>query len=130
MAERPAPSTKSVVEKLLLKSGARAAVLGAPNGYLRQFPTNMQIDEQLGSGEYDFIQAFTARKDDLVDLAPKIRAAAKTGAYLWVSYPKAKSMHTDLNRDIVRTTLQPLGLDPIAQIAIDDTWSALRVKPI
>ena len=78
MAERLAPSTKSVVEKLLLKSGARAAVLGAPNGYLRQFPRNMQIDQELdqASGEYDFIQAFTSRKDDLVALAPKIRSAA------------------------------------------------------
>ena len=114
----------------MLKSGARAAVLGAPNGYLRQFPTNMQIDQDLGSGEYDFIQVFTARKDDLVGLAPRIRAAAKSGAYVWVAYPKGKAMATDLNRDIVRTTLQPLGLDPVAQIAIDDTWSALRVKPI
>ena len=130
MADRPAPSQKSVVEKLLLKSGARAAVLGAPNGYLRQFPRNMTIDEELGAGEYDFIQAFTSRKDDLVALAAKIRSSARPGAYLWVAYPKGKSMATDLNRDIVRTTLQPLGLDPVAQIAIDDTWSALRVKPI
>ena len=63
-------------------------------------------------------------------LAPRILAAAKPTATIWVSYPKGKSMATDLNRDIVRTTLQPLGLDTIAQIAIDNTWSALRVKPI
>jgi hypothetical protein len=129
---RPAPPEKSVIEKLRLKSGSRAVVQGGPTGYLRQFPTNMHIDEEVGSdaAEYDFIQVFASRKADLVALAPVILAAAKPSATIWVSYPKGKSMATDLNRDIVRATLQPLGLDTIAQIAIDNTWSALRVKPI
>ena len=43
-------------------------------------------------------------------------------------HPKGKALPTDLNRDIVRVTLEPLGLEVVSQVAIDETWSALRAK--
>ena len=41
-----------------------------------------------------------------------------------------KALPTDLNRDIVRVTLEPLGLETVIQVAIDETWSALRAKVV
>jgi hypothetical protein len=61
---------------------------------------------------------------------PAWRQALKPNGLLWVSYPKGKAMPTDLNRDVVRVTVQQVGLDTVSQVAIDDTWSALRLKPI
>jgi hypothetical protein len=130
MAERSAPSTKPVSQKLLLKPGSRALVLNAPAGYLEQFPQDVQIEEQLGDRPYDFIQLFATHKVDLVALAPKLRAAAKPNGLVWISYPKSKALQTDLNRDIVRVTLVPLGLEVVSQVAIDETWSALRAKSV
>jgi hypothetical protein len=49
---------------------------------------------------------------------------------VWISYPKGKALQTDLNRDIVRVTLVPLGLEVVSQVAIDETWSALRAKSV
>jgi hypothetical protein len=130
MAERPAPSTRSVVEKLLVKPGSRAVVLHAPPGYLDQLPSSVQVEQQLGDGPYDFTQAFVTRKDELVALAPKVRAAVKPGGLAWFCYPKGKALPTDLNRDIVRVTLEPLGLETVTQVSIDDVWSALRTKVV
>jgi hypothetical protein len=121
-------STKSVVQKLLLKPGSRALMLNAPAGYLDQFPKDVQFEQQLGDGPYDFIQLFATHKDDLISRAPKLRAAAKPNGLVWIAYPKGKALPTDLNRDIVRLTLEPLGLETVSQVAIDDTWSALRAK--
>ncbi len=130
MVERAAPSTRPVVQKLLLKPGVRALVLNAPPGYLEQLPPDVTIEQQLGQGGYDFIQIFATRRDALLTLGPKLRQALKPGGLLWVSYPKGKALLTDLNRDIVRTTLDGVGLEVVTQVAIDETWSALRAKPV
>jgi hypothetical protein len=51
-----------------------------------------------------------------------------TNSALWVCYPKANSLGTDLNRDVLRVWLGEKGLTAVAQIAIDDVWSGLRFK--
>jgi hypothetical protein len=130
MAERPAPSTKPVLGKLLLKPGSRVLVLNAPTGYADQFPSDGRVEQEIGDGEYDFIQVFARRRDDLIALGPGLRRALKAGGLLWVAYPKGKALQTDLNRDIVRTTLSEVGLEVVSQVAIDDTWSALRAKVV
>ena len=45
-----------------------------------------------------------------------------------MSYPKGKSIKSDLNRDVVRLVLQEVGLETVSQVAIDEVWSALRAK--
>jgi len=116
---------KTVLEKLLYRSGARAAIVNPPAGYAG--PPN--ASESL-AGTYDFVQFFTTRKADLVRDAGALRQALAPNAILWISYPKAKALNTDLNRDIVRTTLQQHRLEVVSQVAIDGTWSALRAKPV
>ena len=125
MAERPAAWTKPLVQKLLYKPGQRAAVLHAPPGYIEQFGAG--VSTQL-EGTFDFIQAFATRRDELRTDGPMWRAALAANGILWVSYPKGKAVSTDLNRDIVRTTLAEVGLEVVSQIAVDDVWSALRAK--
>jgi hypothetical protein len=47
---------------------------------------------------------------------------------LWIAYPKAG--RSDLKRDTLWPMLRPYDLRPISQVAIDDTWSALRFRPL
>jgi hypothetical protein len=130
MAERPAPSTRPVLQKLLLRPGSRVLLLNAPPGYADQFPPDAQVDTQLAEGAYDFLQLFATRGDELRTFGPTPRQALKPGGLLWVAYPKGKALPTDLNRDVVRTTLAEVGLEVVTQVAIDDTWSALRAKVV
>lgn len=47
---------------------------------------------------------------------------------LWVAYPKANK--ADINRDTLWPIVGDYGLRPVSQVAIDDTWSALRFRPL
>ncbi len=47
----------------------------------------------------------------------------------WAAYPKKTSgIDTDITRDHGWEALNAAGLRPVRQIAIDDTWSALRFR--
>jgi hypothetical protein len=129
MPERPAPSAKPVPVKLLFKPGFRALIVDAPPGYVEQFPSDAHIDRSPGGGEYDFIQMFARDKATLLAEAARLREQlSKPGGILWFCYPKGKTLPTDLNRDVARLSLRPLGLEVVSQVAIDDTWSALRAR--
>jgi hypothetical protein len=54
-----------------------------------------------------------------------------SAAILWVAYPKLSSkLAADLSRDIIHSLAPEHGLDTVSQIAIDEDWSALRLKRI
>ena len=71
----------------------------------------------------------------IADDASSVRAVfdAQSTALLavpvvWILYPKAN--RTDVNRDSLWQMIAPYGLRPITQVAVDETWSALRFRPI
>jgi hypothetical protein len=50
---------------------------------------------------------------------------------LWIAYAKGTSKKaSDINRDTIREYAASIGLDTVAQIAIDGDWSALRLKSV
>ena len=50
---------------------------------------------------------------------------------LWFAYPKGTSkIKTDINRDTIRVTGEGFGITTVTAISIDETWSALRFRPI
>jgi len=50
---------------------------------------------------------------------------------LWFAYPKGTSkVKTDINRDTIRETGKAFGITTVTAISIDETWSALRFRPI
>jgi hypothetical protein len=122
-------SDKPVLQKLLLKPGMRAAVLNAPPRYeavlQQQLPPDVSVSRELDGSTFDFIHTFATQRDELLRDGPRWRQALKPNGLLWVSYPKggSRAIQTDLNRDVVRLAVQQVGLDPVAQIALDDTWS-------
>ena len=105
-------------------------MLNAPAGFLDQFPNDVQVEQQLGGGAYDFIHFFATRRNEVLAHGPQLRQALKPGGILWVSYPRGKALPTDLNRDILRVALAEVGLEAVTQVAIDDVWSALRAKVV
>ena len=69
---------------------------------------------------------------DRAQLETTLGVVAKTlpdDATLWISYPKGGSgVPTDVNRDVARRLAQGHGLAAVSQVAVDETWSALRFK--
>ena len=112
------------MEKLRYAPGQRAAVLHAPAGYQPPPDAAARLD-----GTYDFVHVFVTQRAEVARDGAKWRAALAPRAIFWASYPKGKAIATDLNRDSLREALQAVGLETVSQVAIDETWSALRAKP-
>ncbi len=80
------------------------------------------------AADADAVVAFVTRQEDL-DSAEQAVAAARADRLAWISYPKGGRLGTDLNRDRLAAALAANGVQPVRQVSIDDTWSALRFRP-
>ena len=65
---------------------------------------------------------------DLESEIDNLKRALADEAPLWITYPKANQKDTDLNRDTLATVAGTHGLRPVAQVSVDEAWSALRFK--
>jgi len=121
-----------VFKKLQLKPGTTLCVVGAPPSYapvLKSAPKDLTVSTAL-RGKFDAVHLFATHLKDVLARVPKLKAAVNEGGMVWISYPKGKALETDLNRDILHDELSAVGLEAVRQIAIDDTWSALRFKVV
>jgi hypothetical protein len=112
-----------LTDKLQIKPGQSVAVVNPPPGLA--LPGVLAPATAAGA---DAVIAFVARQDDL-DSAEQAVAAARADRLAWISYPKGGRLGTDLNRDRLAAALATHGVQPVRQVSIDDTWSALRFRP-
>jgi len=130
-------SDRSLSYRLRFKPGDRALILNAPPGYrdrLDPLPNGVTVLEEhpIDAGyAFDLVQLFAPTKADLDRDAPDAIAAVVPDGVLWFCYPKrVPGLPTpDYNRDRGWETVDAAGLKGVAQISIDDRWSALRFRP-
>ena len=119
------------LRKLRYKPGARVCVVGAPAAFEAQLAAAVDVarQEKLGK-DLDLVQAFFTRRAHLERDVSRLKAALGDRGLLWICYPKAKALGTDLSRDVVRQTVAGAGLEAVAIVAVDEVWSALRCKRV
>lgn len=119
--------TKTVAQKLLIKPGLSLWL--SPDtepALVEPLPENVTTASDIASTDVAIIS--------VSDAAGATATLAAIGddlarpAVLWVFYPKGNV--TDINRDSLWPLLAGYGLRPITQVAVDDTWSALRFRPV
>ncbi len=114
----------SVVSKLQIKPGQSIAILGRPSD------VDLGVEGGDDAATAEAVIAFVTVSGDLLGAdAQAALSAARRDALAWVAYPKAKKLGTDLNRESLAAALMGQGVQPVRQVAIDDTWSALRFRP-
>ena len=122
----------ALARKMKLKPGQSAALVNAPEGYLKELsplPAGVQVAEKL-QGEFDWAQVFVKNKAELDKLVPKVVRALKPDSLLWISYPKGTSkIQTDLTRDKGWDSLQKTNLKWVTLISVNETWSAFALRP-
>ncbi len=118
----------TLAKKMHLKAGATMCVLDAPTGYQLELDELGVTQKKALKGPLDVVQIFVTRKAQLDGKLAQLKAAMSETSALWVCYPKANALDTDLNRDLLRLALADKGLTAVAQIAIDNVWSGLRFK--
>ena len=121
-----------LAQKLGIKKGMRVLVDNAPEGYielLKPLPKGAVV-VTTGSGELAFLQLFLRNLQEPELLTPE-RPAASGKGLLWITYPKQSSgSESGLSRDVIRESLLRIGWRAVAIVAVDDTWAALRFRPI
>jgi len=120
------------LKKLRMRPSQRALILNAPPGYLDELaplPEGVQLADQ-PEGTFDFVKVFAKDLAELERLAPVAAEAATHDGLFWVSYPKKSSkVQRDLSRDVVWKGVAKTGQRPVAQVSVNDVWSALRFRP-
>lgn len=121
-----------ILKKLRIDKDDKILIINAPKGYLALF-SDFGIDtvfQQADKGKYDFVQVFGANQTELDRLLLQVIEAGKYDCLFWACYPKGGGkIKSDLKREIVWESLELIQLRPVSQIALDETWSALRGRP-
>jgi hypothetical protein len=125
-----------LAKKLGIKPGHKLLIMNAPEKYMGMLePLPEGVDAQTrvpagGEGTFDFVQAFAHNRADVERQAGEALRALKPGGLLWFSYPKGRSkVKTDITRDVGWESVTGAGMEIVAQVSIDDTWSAGRFRP-
>ncbi len=119
---------QDVIKKLKFKD--KGIVLNAPTALETEFVKlgfKTAFDKTKSANTLVFINNQQQYLDFLKNQLNNIEA----DSVLWFAYPKGTSkVKTDINRDTIRVTGEEFGITTVTAIAIDDTWSALRFRPI
>ena len=125
----------ALAKKLYVKPNTNWLIYNAPLGYLN-------LLEPLADGvklvfdvadDIDGIQVFIKSMADLKKGLAVIKEVAKAEIFIWVTYPKKSSgVKSDLNLDMENNwpEVTIAGLETVALVSVDATWSAVRLRPI
>jgi hypothetical protein len=111
----------SMASKLQLKDGETVRLVNAPE--------DLDLGLATASSGADALLVFVRNNAELEHHAQTALDHAADDRLTWIAFPKAGQLDTDLNRDILWELLDGKGVRPVRQVALDDTWSALRFRP-
>ncbi len=117
--------------ELLSKLGAAAE--GVTVGYLGGVPDLDGREARSSSGFNGTAVGVSAgSRAELDNRAPLLIDAPRSAARCRVAYPKPprRPGPDALTRDVLRASAATSGLRTVAQVAIGDGWSALRLRPL
>ena len=120
----------AIFKKLRLNDTGALLIVNAPAEYTAILQ-DIAFDTSAQAGKkYDFVQVFATKQEELERLCTEVKEAGKYDCLFWACYPKGTGkIKSDIKRETVWTALELAGVQAVTQIAIDDTWSALRGRP-
>lgn len=118
-------STKTIADKLQIKPNTNIWLSHPEHLRLVEpLPAGVQMVAHLSDATLGLLFVDSAASTRA--LCDVHRAALTQPAILWIAYPKGNKV--DINRDSLWKIMAEYCLRPNSQIAIDDTWSALRFR--
>ena len=125
-AKKPAPSTKPLWQKLFIKGGT-VLLMNAPSGYAKVLAGSPAKVVTRGPTAADTVLLFANDQAQLEGSMPAVVKSLGPSSNFWVAYRKGdKNFH----RDTLGKLMEGFGFTAVAMVAVDDTWSALRVKKV
>ncbi len=118
--------TRTVAEKMGVKEDSKAYFASAPQDAIDAMALPSLQNKKSLSGMFDYMHLFVVREADLEKRFPKLKAHLADTGMLWVSWPKAKQLGTDLNIKNVIKIGYDFGLVESTALSVNDIWSALK----
>jgi len=106
----------SLAKKLQIKSGQKVRLVNAPKSFSLDAPITP-------AASADVVLVFAKNRAELDKRVGPALEAAREDRLSWISYPKARQLDTDLNRDILWKLLESKGVRTVRQVALDDVWA-------
>jgi hypothetical protein len=117
---------RSVAEKMGIEGGARAYFVGAPDSALRAIELpDLDVARAL-RGTFDYIHLFSITRAEMDETFPKLKAHLGASGMLWLSWPKARKLGTDLSLPVVIEIGYRHGLVESTCLRVDETWAGLK----
>ncbi len=114
----------AIFKKLKLKPGMSATVLQAPEDY--PYSDDFRWNQE---GKQDFVHLFVSSQRDFEEYFASTQELTSQDSLFWLSYPKSSGKEKyDINRDSLWDLLLAKGWHPVAQVSLDEKWSAIRLK--
>jgi hypothetical protein len=114
--------------KLLIKPGAAVWISSTAHaGLIEPLPDGASWTDAIADASV--VLLFVDSERALRGLLDSHADALTAPAYVWIAYPKGG--RADINRDnLWPMVAEAAGMRPITQVSLDDTWSALRFRPL
>jgi hypothetical protein len=114
---------RTVAQKMGYRSGMAGFVDGLPEELEALF-----AEVERGAPPY-WIAAVCRDARGVREAAERLLPLYRVGGHLWLVYPKTSgSIATDITRDRGWDPVHEAGFLPVAQVAVDRDWSALRFR--
>jgi hypothetical protein len=130
------PALDPVFKKLNYKDHSTLYIIDAPDSFapnMKSMDTFATIKTSLtGAKQVNFVLAFVKTQRQIDGMATKVPQVLEDDAVLWFAYPKgtSKKYTCDFNRDTGWSAFGALGFEPVRMVAIDEDWSALRLRRV
>jgi hypothetical protein len=122
---------KTPAEKMRFKAGMSAALLDAPAGTAGRLGLPADVVMTGNPREAGFVLVFVSTQAEAEASLGDLATWLAPTTLAWLAYPKgSKAAGYDLSRDTIWAFAQTIGLTAVANVAIDSTWSALRLRPL
>lgn len=122
-------NAKEVLRKLRFRPGEVFLLVNAPC-YLEEQLAAEEVHFEMQSGS-PFTVLVVRDRNDFDKWFEKTISASKNDSLFWLVYPKATGQFAaDINRDILWQAMAPLGYRPVSMVAVDDDWSAMRIRAV
>jgi hypothetical protein len=131
MTDEPNNIINALARKLFIKPESQWLIFHPPAGYLsalQPLPLGASVSFE-PAGTFDGIQLFVMNSAALATDLEIINPLLKADTIIWVSYPKKSSgIESDLEMTGSWNELAKYGLTVVAAAAINETWTAVRLK--
>ena len=116
----------SLSSKVGLKAESRAYLAGAPSEVAEELSASGARFAKSLSGSFAFIHVFFVSAARLDSRFPQLIRHLAEGGALWISWPKAGKLESDLSLKKVIEIGYRHGLVESKTIGVDATWSAMK----